>query len=120
MTVVDITEKFTLITDYWTPKKVGQLNSQQVLLAKLKGSFVMHTHAAEDEFFMVHKGVLDIYFKDNTHVTIKEGQFYIVPKGVAHKPIAKEEVHVVLFEPLAIKHTGNVVTDLTVNTFESI
>lgn len=119
MSVINIKEKFNLFSDHWSPKKVGELNGQQVLLAKLKGEFVFHTHDHEDELFMVVKGSLDIEFRDKT-VTLNEGEFYIVPMGVAHKPIAKEEVHIVLFEPLSIKHTGDVIANITVETYESI
>ena len=119
MSVINIKEKFNLFADHWSPKKVGELNGQQVLLAKLKGEFVFHTHDQEDELFMVVKGSLDIEFRDNT-VTLNEGEFYIVPIGVAHKPIAKEEVHIVLFEPLSTKHTGDVIANITVETYESI
>jgi len=119
MSVVNIQEKFKLFSDHWSPKKIGELNGQQILLAKLKGEFVFHTHDNEDELFMVQKGSLVIEMKDKT-VTINEGEFYVVPKGVAHKPIAKEEVYVVLFEPLSIKHTGDVIADITVETYESI
>ena len=108
-----------MFQDLWSPTKVGQLNGQQVLLAKLKGEFVFHKHDNEDELFLVIKGTLDIELRDKT-VTLNQGEFYIVPKGVEHKPIAKEEVHVVLFEPLNIKHTGDVIADITVETYESI
>ena len=119
MSVINIQEKFKLFSDLWTPKKVGELNGQQILLAKVKGEFVFHKHEFEDELFMVIKGVLEIELRDKT-ITLKEGEFYIVPKGVEHKPIAKEEVHILLFEPLSIKHTGDVIADITVETYESI
>lgn len=119
MSVINIQEKFKLFSDVWSPKKVGELNNQQILLAKLKGAFVFHKHDNEDELFMVIKGTLDIELRDKT-VTLKEGEFYIVPKGVEHKPIAKEEVHILLFEPLSIKHTGDVIADITVETYEAI
>ena len=119
MSVINIQEKFKLFSDLWSPKKVGELNGQQILLAKLKGEFVFHKHEFEDELFMVIKGVLEIELRDKT-ITLKEGEFYIVPKGVEHKPIAKEEVHILLFEPLSIKHTGNVVANITVETYENI
>ena len=80
---------------------------------------MFHKHDEEDELFMVIKGCLEIDLRDKT-VTLNEGEFYIVPKGVEHKPIAKEEVHIVLFEPLSIKHTGNVIADITLETYESI
>ena len=80
---------------------------------------MFHKHDDEDELFMVIKGSLDIELRDKT-VTLNEGEFYIVPKGVEHKPIAKEEVHILLFEPLSTKHTGDVVADITLETYESI
>tara|TARA_R110002050_G_scaffold140_1_gene927 strand:- start:782 stop:1141 length:360 start_codon:yes stop_codon:yes gene_type:complete len=119
MSVINIQEKFKLFSDLWSPKKVAELNGQQILLAKLKGEFVFHKHEFEDELFIVIKGTLEIELRDKT-ITLKEGEFYIVPKGVEHKPIAKEEVHIILFEPLSIKHTGNVVANITVETYENI
>ena len=119
MSVINIQEKFALLSDHWSPKKVGELNGQQILLAKIKGEFVFHQHDDEDELFMVIKGSLDIELK-NEIVTLQEGEFYIVPKGVAHKPIAKEEVYLLLFEPLTTKHTGDIIADITVETYESI
>ena len=119
MSVINIHEKFKLFSDHWSPKKIGELNGQQILLAKLTGEFVFQKHDHEDELSMVIKGSLDIEFRDKT-ITLIEGEFYIVPKGVEHKPIAKEEVHIVLFEPLSIKHTGDIVADITVETYESI
>lgn len=119
MSVVNLQEKFNLFEDRWTPKKVGELNGQQVLLAKLKGEFVWHAHDHEDEFFLVIKGSLQIELRDKT-ITLNEGEFYIVPKGIEHKPVAKKEVQVLLFEPLSIKHTGDIIADVTVETYESI
>ncbi|MDG2195193.1 MAG: cupin domain-containing protein [Polaribacter sp.] len=119
MDVINIKEKFKLFSEHWTPKKIGELNGQQLLLAKIKGEFIWHAHEHEDELFMIIKGVLIIEFRDKT-ITLNEGEIYIIPKGVEHKPIAKEEVHVLLFEPLEIKHTGNVISDITVKMFESI
>ena len=119
MKAINISEKFKLFTEHWTPKKIGELNGQQVLLAKLKGEFIWHTHENEDELFMIIKGSLKIEFRDKT-IELNEGELFIIPKGVEHKPIAESEVHVLLFEPLAIKHTGNVMSNLTVDTFENI
>tara|TARA_R110002126_G_scaffold291781_1_gene457970 strand:- start:36403 stop:36762 length:360 start_codon:yes stop_codon:yes gene_type:complete len=119
MSVVNIQEKFNLFEDRWSPKKIGELNGQQILLAKIKGEFVFHKHDNEDELFMVKKGVLEMHLQHEI-ITINEGEFYIVPKGVAHKPVAKDEVHILLFEPLSTKHTGDVVADITVETYESI
>ncbi|AMC11188.1 mannose-6-phosphate isomerase [Lutibacter profundi] len=119
MKPINISEKFKLFNEHWTPKKIGELNGQQLLLAKLKGEFIWHTHENEDELFHIIKGRLIIEFRDKI-VELNEGEIVIIPKGVEHKPIAKEEVHVLLFEPLAIKHTGNVINNLTVETFENI
>lgn len=119
MSVINIQEKFNLFSDHWSPKKVGELNGQQILLAKLKGEFLFHKHDNEDELFMVIKSSLDIELRKKT-ITLNEGEFYIIPKGVEHKPIAKEEVYIVLFEPLSIKHTGDIIADITLETYESI
>ena len=119
MSVINIEEKFKLFSEHWTPKKIGELNGQQILLAKIKGEFIWHAHENEDELFMIIKGSLIIEFRDKT-IELNEGEIYIIPKGAEHKPIAKEEVHVLLFEPLDIKHTGNVMADVTVEAFESI
>lgn len=119
MSVINIQQKLNLFSDRWSPKRIAALNNQQILLAKIKGEFVFHKHDHEDELFMVLKGQLDIELRDKT-VTINEGEFYIVPKGVEHKPIAKEEVHIMLFEPLSTKHTGDVIADITVSEYESI
>ena len=119
MDVINIKDKFKLFSEHWSPKKIGELNGQQILLAKIKGEFIWHAHEHEDELFMIIKGSLLLEFRDKT-VELNEGEIYIIPKGIEHKPIAKEEVHVLLFEPLEIKHTGNVMSDVTVETFESI
>ena len=119
MSIINIQEKFKLFSDFWSPKKIGELNGQQILLAKIKGEFIWHAHEHEDELFMIIKGSLMIEFRDKT-IELNEGEIYIIPKGVEHKPIAQEEVHVLLFEPLDIKHTGNVMADVTVETFENI
>ncbi|MBL4606179.1 MAG: cupin domain-containing protein [Flavobacteriaceae bacterium] len=117
--VINIQEKFNLFSDQWSPKKVGELNGQQILLAKIQGEFVFHKHDDEDEMFLVMKGQLVLELRERT-VTLNEGEFFIVPKGVEHKPIAKEETHLLLFEPLSTKHTGDVMADITVETYESI
>ncbi len=119
MKVVNIQEKLGLFQDHWSPKIIGSLNGQDVKLAKLKGEFVWHDHAEEDELFMVIKGSLTIEFRDRTEI-INEGEMIIVPRGVEHRPIAEEEVHVLLFEPSAIKHTGDVQNEMTVATYDRI
>ena len=117
--VINIQEKFNLFLDQWSPKRIGELNGQQILLAKIQGEFVFHKHDDEDELFLVMKGQLVLELRDRT-VTLNKGEFFIVPKGVEHKPIAKEETHLLLFEPLSTKHTGDVMADITVETYESI
>lgn len=117
--VINIQEKLHLFTDQWSPKRIGKLNGQQILLAKIQGEFVFHKHDNEDKLFMVIQGQLKLELKDQT-VTVDPGEFYIVPKGVEHKPIAEEETHLLLFEPLSTKHTGDVMADITVETYQEI
>ena len=94
MDKINLTEKFSQFTEYYSPKIAGELNGQMVKLVKFKGPFIWHHHDNEDELFYVVKGNFDMEFRDKT-VTIKEGEFIIVPRGVEHRPNAKEEVHVV-------------------------
>ena len=119
MKVINVKDKFSLFDDQWSPKIIGQLNGQDVKLAKLEGEFVWHNHANEDELFYIVKGTLKIEFRDGMK-TLNEGEMIVIPKGVDHKPIAEEEVWVMLFEPQAIKHTGEVEHELTVDKFEKI
>ena len=119
MKVINIKEKFNLFNEYWSPKIIGQLNGQDVKISKLQGEFIWHNHKDEDELFYVIKGTLQIQFRDKTS-TLNEGDMLVIPKGVEHKPIAKEEVWVLLFEPSNIKHTGEVKHELTKETFEKI
>jgi len=120
ITTLNILEKFELINEYWTPKIVGELNGQYILLAKIKGEFVWHSHENEDELFQVVKGTLIVDFRDKTTIT-KEGEILIIPKGVEHKPRTNdEEVWIMLFEPKEIKHTGKVMDEKTVHQFEWI
>ena len=119
MEVVNIKDKFNLFNEQWSPKIIGQLNGQDVKISKLQGEFIWHNHKDEDELFYVIKGTLQIEFRDKTS-TLNEGDMLVIPKGVEHKPIAKEEVWVLLFEPSNIKHTGEVKHELTKETFEKI
>lgn len=112
MKKINVEEKLALFTDHWNPRIVAELNGQHVKLAKLKGEFVWHKHDHEDELFFVLKGKLEIAFRDSS-VEINENEFFIVPKGVEHKPIAREEVSVMLFEPASTLNTGNEVNELT-------
>ncbi|MEZ4917922.1 MAG: cupin domain-containing protein [Saprospiraceae bacterium] len=112
MEAINLHEKFQTFSDHWSPKIIGALNGQEVRLAKLKGEFVWHDHKDEDELFFVVKGCLKMEFRDKT-VVLNTGEMLIVPKGVEHKPVAEEEVWVLLFEPAQIKHTGDVQHELT-------
>ena len=110
---VNVAQKFTLFNEYWVPYIVGELNDSYVKVDKLKGEFVWHKHEAEDELFLVTKGKLLIKLRDKD-VWLDEGEFIIIPKGVEHKPVADEEVHVVLIEPKSTLNTGNVKNEKTV------
>ncbi len=103
---IDLSEKFALFSEYWRPKIVGELNDSYVKLAKLKGEFVWHRHAQEDELFMVVKGSLTIRLRDRV-VVLGEGQFVIIPRGVEHLPIAESEAQVLLLEPKVTVNTGD-------------
>ncbi|PKD20728.1 mannose-6-phosphate isomerase [Salegentibacter salinarum] len=116
---VNLKEKFQLFNQHWTPKIIGELNGQQVKLAKLKGEFVWHDHKEEDEMFLVIKGSLKIEFRDKK-ITLNEGEMFIVPRGVEHNPVAPEEAWVLLFEPATIKHTGEVKNKRSVENLDWI
>jgi mannose-6-phosphate isomerase-like protein (cupin superfamily) len=119
MEKINIQEKFTLFNEHWSPKIAGEINDMQVKFAKLKGEFVWHHHEQEDEMFLVIKGTLLLRFRDQD-VTINEGEFIIVPKGVEHLPVAEEEVHVLLFEPKSTLNTGTEINERTVADLQSI
>jgi mannose-6-phosphate isomerase-like protein (cupin superfamily) len=119
MEKVNLTEKFGLFDQYWSPKIVGELNGQHVKLAKVKGEFVWHRHQAEDELFLVVKGQLVIKLREKD-VILEEGEFFIVPRGVEHKPVAEEEAHILLFEPTSMLNTGNVRDERTVEHLNRI
>ncbi|MDO8968830.1 cupin domain-containing protein [Algoriphagus sp.] len=119
MEKVNLNQKFGLFNEYWSPKIAGELNGQQVKLAKLHGEFVWHKHDAEDELFFVTKGTLKMEFRDKT-ITIEENEFLIVPRGVEHRPVAIEEVWLMLFEPASTLNTGDTASDLTKNELDWI
>lgn len=107
MEKISVKDKFKLFNDYWSPKIVSDFNENYIKFAKLKGEFVWHHHENEDEVFFIVQGVLDIEFRDQT-ITLEEGELLVIPKGVEHRPVAQEEVHVILFEPKTVVNTGNV------------
>ncbi|HTP02876.1 MAG TPA: cupin domain-containing protein [Anaerolineales bacterium] len=112
--VVDLAEKFELFGEYWKPKIVGEINESYVKVTKLKGEFVWHKHDSEDELFLVMAGTLVIKLR-NGELTLRPGQFAIIPRGVEHMPVAAEEVRVVLLEPKTTVNTGDVRNERTVD-----
>ena len=114
MTVLNLADAFRRIDATWTPHVAADLNGQQVKLAKLDGPFVWHAHADEDELFWVVSGRLRIEFRDAPDAVLGPGEVVVVPRGVEHRPVALPTAEVVLFEPAATKHTGDVETDRTV------
>lgn len=119
MEKVNLAEKLSLFSDHFNPRIVGELNGQQVKLAKFKGEFVWHHHAGEDELFLVVKGSFDMHLRDRI-ITVSQGEFLIVPCGVEHKPVAKDEVEILLFEPAGTLNTGNVESEITRRGLERI
>ena len=120
MPKVNLTESFARFDDYWSPKIVAELNGQHVKLAKLRGEFIWHSHEREDELFLVVKGSLTIKLRDEEDVVLHEGEFFVVPRGVEHLPVAEEEAHVLLFEPASTLNTGNIENDRTVHEMERL
>jgi len=119
MHAINLAAKLGLFTDHWHPRIIAELNGQQVKLAKLQGEFVWHHHEQEDELFLVLHGTLRMQFRDR-EVAIQPGEMIVVPRGVEHRPIADEEVHVMLFEPASTLHTGNVRTERTRDRLERL
>ncbi len=119
MQKVNIQEKLASFSDYWNPRIVGELNGQHVKATKLKGEFIWHHHDLEDEMFLVIKGKLKMEFREKT-VEVNPGEFIIVPRGVEHRPVADEEVELLLFEPASTLNTGNVENERTRKELEKI
>ena len=113
MSTINIAAKLAQLDAHWSPRIIGELNGQQVKLAKLLGEFVWHHHEAEDELFYVLHGELQMHFRDRVE-TIRAGEMLIVPRGVEHKPVAPQEVQLMLFEPAGTLNTGNVENERTV------
>ena len=124
MKKVRIAEKLAGFNEYWSPKIVGELNGQHVKLVKFQGEFLWHHHDAEDEMFLVLRGRFRMDFRDEAgaeqSMEIGENEFVIVPRGVDHRPFAKDEVHVMLFEPATTLNTGNVRSERTIQSPERI
>ena len=116
---INLAEKFSRIKEYWKPYVAGELNGQLVKLDKLKGEFVWHHHQNEDEMFLVVKGSFHIEFRDKT-VSLEEGEFIVVPRGIEHKPVAEEEAWILLLEPASTLNTGNVNNEFTLRELEKV
>ena len=119
MHTVNLKEKFSLFSDHWKQRVVGELNDSQVKIVKIKGEFVWHHHDQEDEMFLVLEGRFRMEFHDRS-VWIEKGECIVVPKGVEHRPVAEEEVSVMLFEPASTRNTGNASSPLTAERLERI
>jgi mannose-6-phosphate isomerase-like protein (cupin superfamily) len=121
MKPININEKFTKFYKQWHPHQIAIVDNMQIILAKLKGEFVWHSHEDEDELFQVVKGTLYMQFRDRTEV-VEEGEIIVVPKGVEHNPQTKndEEVHVLLFEKLSTAHTGKIIHEKTQTKYPKI
>lgn len=116
---VNIKDKMSCFSDYWNPRIVGELNGQHVKLVKAKGEFVWHKHDHEDEMFYLLEGTLKIEFRDYTSV-LKPNEFIIIPKGIEHRPVAEEEVSIMLFEPAGTLNTGDTESEFTQRDLDEI
>lgn len=119
MEKINLVQKFSLFDEHWSPKIVGELNQQQIKLVKFQGDFIWHKHDEEDELFFVVKGSFIMELRDK-NIELNEGEFLIVPKGIEHRPVAKEEAWVMLFEPASTLNTGDVQNERTKTELEKI
>jgi mannose-6-phosphate isomerase-like protein (cupin superfamily) len=119
VTKINLVEKLTRFDDRWNPRIIADLNDSDVKLVKVQGEFVWHHHADEDELFFVLRGTLTIELRDGA-VTLGPGEMVVIPKGVEHRPVAAEEVHLMLIEPKRTRHTGEVESELTVHEYSRI
>src|SRR5215510_866079 len=110
---INVAEKLSKFSEHWSPRIVAQMNDYHFKLAKVEGEFIWHDHPETDEVFLVIKGKLELHLRDGK-VTLNEGEMYVVPKGVEHKPVAEEECHILLIEPAGTINTGNVVDEKTI------
>jgi mannose-6-phosphate isomerase-like protein (cupin superfamily) len=109
---VNLRDKLSKFSEQWLPKVIAQMNDYHIKLAKIEGEFDWHTHPETDELFLIVKGKLEIHFRDGM-ISLNEGEMYVVPKGVEHKPVAETECHILLIEPVGTVNTGDVVSDRT-------
>jgi len=116
---VNIKDKFSKFSDYWSPKIVGELNHQHIKLVKSKGPFEWHQHELEDEMFLVIEGSFNMHLRDKV-IEVNQGDFIIIPKGTEHKPEAPQEVHVMLFEPATTLNTGDRINAFTKQELEKL
>ena len=114
MSKINIKEKFSLFSEEWTPKIIAESNGQLVKIAKGSGELVWHIHENEDELFIVFRGCLTIKLRD-TNIVLKEGEMFVVPKGVEHCPLAEEDTHFMMIEPATTAHTGILKSEVTVS-----
>jgi len=119
MDVINIAEKFGKFDELWTPHIISSLNGQEVKIAKVKGEFIWHDHAGEDEMFLVIKGTLHIELRTGLK-TINQGEMIVIPKGIEHRPYAPDECWIMLIEPGSTQHTGDVESELTVHDQKKI
>lgn len=110
---INLHDKLALFSDQWNPKIIAELNGQHVKLAKIKGEFVWHRHENEDELFLVLAGSIDIEFR-GSKIRLTEGEMCVVPRGIEHRPVAVEEAHLLLFEPITTVNTGEIQDEMTV------
>lgn len=123
MNTVNLEQKFSLFSDYWNPRVLGQVNDTAVKAVKFTGEFMWHHHDLEDELFLVTKGTLRMKLRENgveREEVVRPGEFIIIPHGIEHCPIADDEVHCVLFEPKSTLNTGNLVNERTRGVLEKI
>src|SRR5215207_313216 len=109
---INFQEKLALFSEHWSPKIVAQMNDYHFKIVKVEGEFIWHDHPATDEVFVVLKGRLEIQFRDG-NILLNEGEMFVVPKGLEHKPAAQSECHILLVEPAGTVNTGDVVNERT-------
>lgn len=119
MEKINIADKFSRFQEQWSPKIIGKLNGQEVKIAKIQGEFIWHSHEQEDELFLVIDGHVTIKLRDRD-IELEEGEMFIVPKGVEHKPVAEQEAQILMFEPASTRNTGNIESERTVSNPEEL